>query len=98
MNSGRGNFEGSGISTLGVAAGGGEPGTPSDEGLRTESYDGSSWTTRSNMNQTHGDGTGMGSVGSSASATFCVCGYTGANQSTCELWGYDAYTTKTVST
>ena len=97
MNSGRGNFEGSGISTLGIAAGGGEPGTPADEGERTESYDGSTWTTRAAMNQTHGDGTGMGGVGSTASATFCVCGYTSGNQTACELWSYDAYTTKTVS-
>jgi len=98
INSGRGNFEGSGVQTLAIIMGGSEPGTPSDEGKRTETYDGSTWTTRSALNQTHGDGTGAGSVGSSASSTYCVCGYTSTFQSNVEMWSYDAYTTKTVST
>ena len=93
INTGRGNFSGSGTVTAGIIFGG----YPYAEGQKSETYDGTSWSAAPTISQSHGSGCAGGDVGSSISGSFIAGGYAPGMVSNVDHWTYTQFAAKTVT-
>tara|TARA_R110002020_G_scaffold31506_4_gene98139 strand:+ start:503 stop:1489 length:987 start_codon:yes stop_codon:yes gene_type:complete len=93
LNTGRGNFSGSGVTTAAIVAAGG----PYPVGNYSETYDGTSWSAAPTTAQSHGSAACMGSVGSGISGAFVAGGYAPGHVNHVDHWSYTQYEAKTVT-